>query len=183
MPTGFDLLESSGDFRRHWLKRIGASLIDAVIVFTPISLAMIQTPSTEHLSAAGLFSGIGLFAYSFLLEGFFGQTLGKLIMHLRVTSLGTGKFRHVFIRSVPKMFWYIFLPFDALAGLATAGDPRQRWTDHIAKTTVVAYDPAAEKLKRQSEPDRGAKKQMKLAGKAGKNKEKAKEKQDAPGPQ
>jgi uncharacterized RDD family membrane protein YckC len=153
MPTGFDLLERSGDFRRHWLKRIGAGLIDAAIVFTPISLAMIQTPSTEHLSAAGIFSGVGLFAYSFLLEGMFGQTLGKLVMHLRVASLDEkAGFKQVFIRSVPKVFWYIFLPFDALAGLATVGDPRQRWTDHVVKTTVVAYEPNSIRMRRKATP-------------------------------
>ena len=164
MPTGFDLLEQSVDFRWHWLRRVGASLIDMIIVFTPISLALIKTQSTENLSAAGLFSGLGLFAYSLLLEGFFGQTLGKSVMHLRVVSLNQkAGFKRVLVRSVPKALWYVFLPFDALAGLAMEGDPRQRWTDHIARTTIIAYNPSAEKMKRQSKPDRGAKKQIKLA--------------------
>jgi uncharacterized RDD family membrane protein YckC len=84
-------------------------------------------------------SGVGLFVYSSLLEGLFGRTWGKRLMGLRVVSLGDkGSITQAVIRSVPKFFWYIFLPIDTLAGLATSGDPRQRWSDKVSQTTVVA---------------------------------------------
>jgi uncharacterized RDD family membrane protein YckC len=65
--------------------------------------------------------------------------LGKRLLGLRVVSLGEkGSLMQATIRSVPKFFWYIFLPIDTLAGLATQGDPRQRWSDKVSETTVVA---------------------------------------------
>ncbi|MGD1061269.1 MAG: RDD family protein [Methanomassiliicoccales archaeon] len=140
MPIGYELLEQSGDFRRHWLKRVAAGLIDGVIIAVPISLALGATNSVEAALLAGIFSGVGLFAYSAILEGWFGQTIGKRLLHLRVVSLGDrGKFYQATIRSVPKLFWYAFLPIDVFAGLATEGDPRQRWSDHAANTTVILY--------------------------------------------
>jgi uncharacterized RDD family membrane protein YckC len=138
MPTGFDLLSGSKPLRIHWMKRSLAALIDLAIVVAPISLAFVNEARPDIVTA-GIVSGIGLFAYSTLLEGFAGQTWGKRILGLSVVCDGD---RHSFvlaaIRSVPKFFWYVFLPFDALAGLAMHGDPRRRFTDHIAHTKVIA---------------------------------------------
>ncbi len=154
MPTGYELLEQSGDFRRHWLKRIAAGLIDGMIVAAPISLALNGVGSVEAALLAGVFSGVGLFVYSAILEGWFGQTIGKKLLHLRVVSLGDkGRFYQAIIRSVPKIFWYAFLPIDVFAGLATQGDPRQRWSDHAAKTTVVAYRPPVVHVRKKKTKD------------------------------
>jgi uncharacterized RDD family membrane protein YckC len=154
MPTGYELLEQSGDFRKHWLKRIAAGLVDGVIIAVPISLALNGMSSIEAALLAGIFSGVGLFAYSAILEGWFGQTIGKRLLHLRVVSLGDkGRFHQAIIRSVPKIFWYAFLPIDVLAGLATEGDPRQRWSDHAANTTVVAYRPSTIRYRKKRTSD------------------------------
>jgi uncharacterized RDD family membrane protein YckC len=150
MPICYELLEQSGDFRRHWLRRIGAGLIDGVIVGVPISLALNGASSIEAALLAGVFSGVGFFAYSTILEGWFGQTIGKKLLHLRVVSLGDkGKFYQAMIRSVPKLLWYAALPIDVFAGLAVEGDPRQRWSDHAANTTVVAYRPSTIHVKKK----------------------------------
>ncbi|MDD1769973.1 MAG: RDD family protein [Methanomassiliicoccales archaeon] len=154
MPIGYELLEQSGDFRRHWLKRVAAGLIDGAIVAVPISLALGAVSSMEAALLAGVFSGIGLFAYSAVLEGWFGQTIGKKLLRLRVVSLGDkGRFYQAAIRSVPKLFWYAFLPIDVFAGLAAEGDPRQRWSDHAANTTVVAYRPSTIHVKKKRMAD------------------------------
>ncbi|MCX6653358.1 MAG: RDD family protein [Methanomassiliicoccales archaeon] len=150
MPTGYDLLQQSGDFRRHWLRRIVAGMIDATIVAVPISLALVNVSSATSVLLAGIFSGVGWFLYSAILEGWFGQTIGKKLLHLRVVSMGDkGRFHQAVVRSVPKVFWYAFLPFDIFAGLGMEGDPRQRWSDHVANTTVVCYQPSTVKFKRK----------------------------------
>jgi len=139
MQTGLDILSSNHELRVHWLKRVVASVVDLAIVTAPISLALLMKGSIDDPYLVGLASGAGLFLYSALLEGLFGRTWGKRLMGLRVVSLGDkGSFLQATIRSVPKFFWYIFLPIDTLAGLATLGDPRQRWSDKVSKTTVVA---------------------------------------------
>ena len=138
MQTGFDVLSDSKELRIHWMKRVMATFIDLAIVTAPISLAFMSAGSPDVM-LAGLLSGLGLFVYSTLLEGIFGQTWGKKLMGLSVVTDGNKhSLVHAAIRSIPKFFWYIFLPFDALAGLATRGDPRQRFTDRIASTKVIA---------------------------------------------
>lgn len=132
------MLSGSKQLRIHWMKRGLAAFIDLAIVIAPISLAVMAEDRPDVVTAGAL-SGLGLFLYSTLLEGFFGQTWGKRILGLSVVCDGNRhSLVHAMIRSVPKFFWYIFLPFDTLAGLATHGDPRQRFTDRIASTKVIA---------------------------------------------
>jgi len=141
MHNGYDLLSSSKDLRKHWLMRIAAGAIDLAIVAAPISAALYMGGKTDAVLLAGIMSGIGYYLYSTVLEGLFGQTWGKKLFGLRVVSLSSKRHSIVqaAIRSIPKFFWYAFLPFDILAGLATTvGDPRQRWSDKVALTTVVA---------------------------------------------
>jgi uncharacterized RDD family membrane protein YckC len=150
MQTGFDLLSGSKELRIHWTKRVIAAFIDLAIVAAPISLAFMTLGETVVV-LAGVLSGLGLFVYSTVLEGVFGQTWGKKLMGLSVVTEGKQhSLVHAAIRSVPKFFWYIFLPFDALAGLAMRGDPRQRFTDRIARTKVIALP--AEKRQRALKP-------------------------------
>ncbi|MBM3299545.1 MAG: RDD family protein [Deltaproteobacteria bacterium] len=153
MPTGFDLLEHNSALRKHWLKRIGAMLIDAAIVFIPIRIALLFLDFSNQDIMAGVLSGVAWFVYGGLLEGRFGKTVGKRLLHLRVVSLvETRSLHQTFVRNVPKVFWYIFLPLDVLVGLSLEGDPRQRWTDTVAKTSVISYEPELAKIKKRSEP-------------------------------
>ena len=150
MQTGFDVLSGSKELRIHWMKRAVAGFIDLAIVAAPISLAFMSAGSPDVM-LAGLLSGFGLFLYSTILEGVFGQTWGKKLMGLSVVTDGhRHSLVHAAVRSIPKFFWYIFLPFDALAGLAMRGDPRQRFTDRIASTKVIALP--AEKRHRALTP-------------------------------
>jgi uncharacterized RDD family membrane protein YckC len=138
MHTGFDLLSGSKQLQIHWMKRTLAGLIDLAIVTAPISLALMSQESPD-IVLAGVLSGVGFFLYSTLLEGLFGQTWGKRLLGLSVVTEGQRhSLVHAAVRSVSKFFWYIFLPFDILAGMAMEGDPRQRFTDHIASTKVIA---------------------------------------------
>ena len=138
MHTGFDVLSGSKQLQIHWMKRIVAGVIDLAIVTAPISLAFVAEENPDII-LAGILSGFGFFLYSTLLEGLFGQTWGKKIVGLSVVTAGhQHSLVHAAIRSIPKFFWYIFLPFDIIAGLAMEGDPRQRFTDHIASTKVIA---------------------------------------------
>jgi uncharacterized RDD family membrane protein YckC len=120
------------------MKRVLAGTIDLAIVVAPISLSF-MTQTSPDIVLAGLLSGLGYFLYCTLLEGLFGQTWGKRLLGLSVVTEGRShSLVHAAIRSVPKFFWYVFLPFDVLAGLAMEGDPRQRFTDRVASTKVIA---------------------------------------------
>lgn len=138
MPTGYELLEHSHDFRVHMMRRLAASLIDAVLIFIPVSLTIyfIDFEPTEIL--AGVFSGFIWFIYSILFEWRTGTTIGKKVMGQLVVSIdGPMTLSKVIVRNVPKMFWYVFLILDYFVGLGTSKDPRQRWTDTISRTIVI----------------------------------------------
>jgi uncharacterized RDD family membrane protein YckC len=155
MPTGFDLLEHSRTLRRHWLRRLAAALVDIVIIFIPMRLVVFYVNAPYQDIVAGVLSGAVWFVYSGLLEGAYGKTLGKWFFDLKVVSLLDKKRLHqTFVRSVPKFFWYIFLPFDVIIGLVMEGDPRQRWSDTVAKTTVISYEPELTRIKKKGEPAR-----------------------------
>ena len=159
MPTGFDLLEHSRTLRRHWLKRLAATFVDIMIIFVPMRIVIFFVNAPYQDIVAGLLSGAVWFVYSSLLEGAYGKTLGKWFFDLKVVSLKEKKSYHqTFMRSVPKFFWYIFLPFDVIIGLAMEGDPRQRWSDTVAKTTVISFKPETAQIKKRSDPAKGFKK-------------------------
>jgi uncharacterized RDD family membrane protein YckC len=153
MPTGFDLLEHSSALRRHWLKRLAAALVDVAIIFIPMRVLIFFVNAPYQDVVAGILSGIVWFLYSGLLEGIYGKTLGKWFFNLKVVSLREKKsLVQTFTRSVPKFFWYIFLPFDVIIGLAMEGDPRQRWSDTVAKIAVISYESETSEIKKRGEP-------------------------------
>ncbi|MGD0056577.1 MAG: RDD family protein [Methanomassiliicoccales archaeon] len=155
MPTGFDLIEHSSTLRRHWLRRLAAAFVDVVIIFVPMRLAIFFVNAPYQDIVAGVLSGAVWFVYSGLLEGAYGNTLGKWFFDLKVVSLKEKKsFHQTFARSVPKFFWYVFLPFDVVIGLAMEGDPRQRWSDTVARTTVLFRKSEASKIKERGQPVR-----------------------------
>lgn len=155
MHTGFDILESSSALRKHWLRRFVAGFVDIAIIFTPIWLALHFFEVPNSAIVAGVSAGVVWFLYAGLCEGRYGRTLGKLLVRLKVVSMREGRsYRQTFIRSVPKLFWFIFLPFDVAVGLATEGDPRKRWSDGVSRTLVIAYYPAVPRSKKvpQAQP-------------------------------
>lgn len=161
MPTGFDLLGQNVTLRKHWLKRIAATVVDVLIIFVPMRVGIFFVNAPFQDIVAGMTSGFVWFVYSGLLEGRYGKTLGKWFFDLRVVSLKEKKtFGQTFARSVPKIFWYIFLPFDVIIGLAMDGDPRQRWTDTVSRTTVISFEPMHVQIRKRSEPAKSFKKEQ-----------------------
>jgi uncharacterized RDD family membrane protein YckC len=153
MPTGYELLGSNKALRKHWIKRVAATLIDVAIIFAPIRLALVFLDGFNQDVLAGLAAGVVWFLYSGILEGFYGKTLGKHLLNLKVVSMTERRLlRQGFIRSVPKLFWYAFLPIDVLIGLALEGDPRRRFTDRVSLTSVVAFEPELSRIRKRSRP-------------------------------
>jgi uncharacterized RDD family membrane protein YckC len=153
MHTGFDILESSSALRSHWLRRFVAGFVDIAIIFVPIYFALTLGNVTNTTIVAGLSAGVGWFLYAGFMEGRYGRTIGKALVRQKVVSMGERRtYKQTFIRSIPKLFWFIFLPFDVFVGLAIEGDPRKRWSDTIARTLVIAYYPAVPRSKRVPQP-------------------------------
>ena len=138
MATGYDLLEHSHEFRMHMLRRLAAGLIDAAIVFVPIAIIFFLINLEPKELLVGVLSGFGWFIYSAVVESVYSTTLGKKVLGFFVASIdGPMNFSKSIIRNTPKMFWFIFLPFDVLIGLCFMEDPRMRWVDRISGTVVI----------------------------------------------
>lgn len=77
-----------------------------------------------------------LWAYTTLLEGFAGQSLGKRVIGLKVVRIDGKKlsYDHVAVRNFGKAF---LLPFDLAFGLRLHDDRFMRYFDKFTGTTVI----------------------------------------------
>ncbi|MCP8309523.1 MAG: RDD family protein [archaeon] len=82
--------------------------------------------------------GLIYILYFTITESAYGYTLGKRIMSLRVITLKgeIPNFEKTFIRNISKIYWILLL-LDVIGGLASKGDPYQKYSDRIAGTLVI----------------------------------------------
>ena len=145
MVSALNIIGSDRSLQEHWLRRVVAIFIDSAITYV-IGLAL--TWSTITLLSWNLtivwtllwptYSGLLLFLYYFVLESASGSaSIGKRVMGLRVISLSSdmdiGK---AAMRNISKLYTP-FLFLDWVIGFVTDGDPKQKWMDLVAGTTVV----------------------------------------------
>src|SRR6266508_3899649 len=124
MPSAFDLIGHNPALQEHWIRRLFAFLIDAVVVFVIGLFFAIPLPIFGWpWWLSGFFFGLVWFVYSLLLEGLVRGTIGKKLLSIRVVALdGNLDLVHTIIRNISKVYWLFFL-IDLLLGAATHGDP------------------------------------------------------------
>ncbi len=142
MPTGLDLIGSNSALQEHWIKRVVAIFIDALLL--GIVLFVLSIPFA--IFAWGWFAwpfvwGVLFILYSTLLEATAGgATIGKKVMNLKVVAIdGPMTVEKALIRNLSKIH-ILFVILDWILGIVTQGDPRQRYLDRIARTTVTRVD-------------------------------------------
>jgi uncharacterized RDD family membrane protein YckC len=145
---GASMQDSAGPKLAYWGERFVAWLIDVAII--GVILAMVRFailpswpsfPWTQHIPWWISFNDFGWgsvirFLYWTLLEGIYGQSIGKMIMRIKVTRLD-GKlinFTQAAIQSIGKAF---FLPLDCILGWILYPRKRQRAFHHLSQTLVV----------------------------------------------
>jgi len=143
MPTGIDLIGNNAALQEHWIKRFIALVIDGILI-------LVITIVLNVLFVNGVF-GLGVwwtvifgfiwFVYSTILEASSGRaTVGKKVMTLQVVAVdGPMTLEKALIRNLSKVF-PLFVLVDWIIGIATQGDPRQRYLDRIARTSVTRVD-------------------------------------------
>ena len=143
MVKAIDLIGSSSQLQNHWVRRFAAIIIDAIIIQVIswiIFTVAIGFPGVWTFTIIPFFSGLIWLGYSAVLEMMMGATIGKQLFSLRVVSLeGPMDIVKALIRNVSKIHGF-FLLVDWLLGFFTDGDPRQRFLDRFAGTTVVRTD-------------------------------------------
>lgn len=147
MPA-FEKIGNDRQLQDHWLRRLVAGIIDSVIT-SAIAwvigvLILLPTIITEGLFFLGrmefqFFGGVLFFLYASFFETYYGATLGKQIMNLKVTTTegNIASLNRTVIRNVSKIHSLLWL-IDTLIGMATVGDPHQKYSDRFAGTTVVS---------------------------------------------
>jgi uncharacterized RDD family membrane protein YckC/DNA-binding HxlR family transcriptional regulator len=113
-------------------------MLTITVLFTVPQVVSVVTGNvfSPELSMV-LFITLGLlWAYSTLLEGFNGQTLGKRLMGLKAVRTDGKKlsYDHAAIRNFGKAF---LLPFDVIVGVRLKNKEFIRYFDKFAGTTVI----------------------------------------------
>jgi len=145
MSTGFEKLRTDTQLQNHWIRRFIAMVIDAII--TGIVGWLFSLPFQITGIPAGGFAffliwGIIWFIYASFAESSLGWTIGKQVVNLKVRTV-EGRIPPMdiaLIRNISKIFWLLYL-LDAIVGLATPGEPTQKYTDRIAGTIVISVTP------------------------------------------
>jgi uncharacterized RDD family membrane protein YckC len=140
MVTGFDYLSKDQALQEHWLRRFVAIVIDSLIIYAPISI-IVSVAGGWHWYSPWWWVGGLLFIYAALFDSAVGGTVGKLLMRLKVVAIsGQLNTSQALLRNVTKVFVPLLL-IDWIVGMAIdTHDPRQKWTDQIARTSVIRYD-------------------------------------------
>ncbi len=137
MVTGFDYLSKDKALQSHWLRRFVAIIIDAAIIYIPFILFF-------RFLGFGSFTGFFLigvlfFIYAAAFDMLVGGTFGKMLMSLKSVSTRGQKLdsAQALMRNISKIFGP-FLLLDWIIGmLVDTQDPRQKWTDQLADTSVI----------------------------------------------
>ena len=146
MVTAMNIIGNDKSLQDHWIKRLIALIIDNLIfwvigaVLTFFVFLNVLNWNIPFLWSGfiPLFSGGLFFLYAFILEASSGgATIGKRMMNLRVISTaGPMTVGKALMRNISKIH-STFLLIDWLIGFVTEGDPKQKWLDRHAGTTVV----------------------------------------------
>jgi len=144
--TAFEKIGTDRYLQDHWLRRLIAGIIDSIItiiiariIAVFIVLPVLLQGGLFSFSSLDLLQGLLFFLYAVFLESIWGATIGKQIMNLKVTTTDgrLPTFDKTLIRDISKINGLLWL-IDTLVGMATAGDPHQKFSDRFAGTTVVS---------------------------------------------
>lgn len=151
MSTAFEKIGTDRELQDHWLRRLIAAVIDGIIIgiIASIILALFSLPFviagvplpwwfTNWFAVPAFVLGIFWLLYASFMESARDSTIGKMVMNLRVNTTDgrTLTFDRALIRNVSKIYPLFWL-LDVIIGMATPGDPHQKYTDRTAGTTVT----------------------------------------------
>lgn len=146
MSTAFEKIGTDRELQDHWIRRLIAGIIDYVIISIVAgiisviaALPAILVGAAFIIGAFPFLHGILFFLYASFMECIYGTTIGKQIMSLKVT-ITDGKLPSLdktLIRDISKIYPLLWL-IDTILGMATVGDPHQKYSDRFAGTTVTS---------------------------------------------
>jgi len=137
-----DYLSHYQGLQVHWAKRFVAILLDSIFVVAPVYVILAVFDWWTGWLWFTVVAGIILFLYSAFFEEFMSATIGKAIVGLKVISVeGKLELPSTLIRNVTKVFTPLLLLEFIVTLVVQTTDAHQKYTDRIAKTTVVEKRP------------------------------------------
>jgi len=124
-----------------WWRRAGAVVLDGLIVGIPLNIVVVAVAASENDAALVVAYVVGLagaIAYSVLMIGSKGQTLGKMATGVKVVrhgspapigyGLATGRFFSTYLSAIPCYLGMLWPLWD---------DKNQTFHDKICSTVVI----------------------------------------------
>jgi uncharacterized RDD family membrane protein YckC len=139
MASALDEVLENKQAQEFWLRRLIAIIIDAVIIFIPITvMTSIAWAAGVLFQPTWILSGALLVAYSALFESELGYTIGKRLMGLEVVSLDPRPYdmKRALIRNITKVHG-VFLLIDMLLGIMAEDRTNMRYLDTVVVAEVV----------------------------------------------
>ena len=133
----------------NWKKRAAAYLIDLALAVTLfLALPNILYPFTTEILLVNvnlILFFVLFWIYLTLLEGFSGQSIGKLIVGIKVVRIDgkTISYDEAAVRNFGKVF---LLPIDLVIGWRLRDERYIRYFDKFAGTTVLDFKPQRSQL-------------------------------------
>lgn len=120
-----------------WTQRFIALIIDGLIL--GVALAVLNLPGYQMIGGVNIKFGIDnvlQFLYYMFMDQFYGQSIGKKVMNLRITRIGGAPLSLVdaAIESFGKVF---LLPLDFLIGFFFYKEKNQRLFNYLSDTVVI----------------------------------------------
>lgn len=147
--SGFETLTKDQKAQQHWILRLVAFIIDAIIVYVVLAvLSFLVALPALFTRGLGIFAafygevsvvwGIIFVLYFAFAESTYGASIGKHVLGLKVLSKTKTKpnFAEAFIRSLSKIYWILLL-LDVIIGLAISRGYQQKLSDYYMGTTVT----------------------------------------------
>ncbi len=120
-----------------WTQRFIALIVDGIIL--AIIVAFFRFPGDSRFFGMSVRFGVDNilgFLYFMFMDHYYGQSVGKKVMNLRVTKMDGGPLELIdaTIESFGKVF---LLPIDFLIGFFMFREMNQRLFNHLSDTVVV----------------------------------------------
>jgi uncharacterized RDD family membrane protein YckC len=134
--TGLEAVAKDIGAQSFWMRRLVALILDALIVGVACFAASLG-PFPRGLLELSVIGGLVLYLYTVILEYFTGQTVGKMVMRLRVVGVGAKvDLPALLVREVSKVHGLALLA-DLAAGMLVETNGRVRYLEVLSKTTEV----------------------------------------------
>jgi len=140
MQTGFEIMDYDRNLKNLWIRRTLAATIDAIAsyIVAMIIIYLFRPMDLVDYVYIFLLQGPVWFVYALIFDIINGKTPGKYIFKIRaVAFIGNIRPLQAVLRNITKLNAILAIA-DAVAGLSTEGDPRQRYSERFINTLVIS---------------------------------------------